>query len=129
MYLQENFIVLTRGHVKQQNFLGTCPYHFPHGNGLHLAPTKESWFTKKLGKVKLHLAIYNCIVLWCQLLFEVMGGRVATVGTKLANYFYSLTVSTIHLQKWVTLKHSAKTIELFNLFVVFESNYLIGKKC
>ncbi|CAL8092345.1 unnamed protein product [Orchesella dallaii] len=93
MYLQENFIKFTRGHVRQQNLLGTCPYSFntnPNHSPSLLQATKESLWSQKLRKFK-----------------------------------SSLTVSTITLQKWTTLKQSGSTIELFNLIIRFEENNLI----
>ncbi|CAL8092348.1 unnamed protein product [Orchesella dallaii] len=128
MYLQENFIKFTRGHVRQQNFLGTCPYSFNATSDQSLSllePTKESLWLKKLRKFKRCLAIFNCFVLWAQLIHEMKSKSKVTAGTKLANYFSSLTVSTVTLQKWTTLKHSGNTIELFNLIIRFEKNNLM----
>ncbi|CAL8092342.1 unnamed protein product [Orchesella dallaii] len=128
MYLQENFIKFTRGHVRQQDFIGTCPYSFNPTSDQPLSllePTKENLWRKNLRKFKRFLAVFNCCVLWAQLIHEIKSKSKVTAGTKLANYFCSLTVSTITLQKWTTLKHSGNTIELFNLIMRFENNNLM----
>ncbi|CAL8128789.1 unnamed protein product [Orchesella dallaii] len=127
MYLQENFISLTRGQVRQQNILGSSPYSFTN-DGLHLEHNKESFKCAKLRQLKRTLATFYLFVLWGQLLHEIKTNGKLTAGTKLANYFYALTSSTITLQKWATLKHSKNTIELFNLFVEFENRSLMGSE-
>ncbi|CAL8128997.1 unnamed protein product [Orchesella dallaii] len=132
MYLQENFIKFTRGHVRQQNFIGSCPYYFKTTTDTDslplLEPTKESLWRKNLRKFKRSLAIFNCFVLWAQLIHEIKSKSMVTAGTKLANYMFILTASTITLQKWTTLKHAGNTIELFNLIIRFEDNYLMRVK-
>ncbi|CAL8092351.1 unnamed protein product [Orchesella dallaii] len=128
MYLQENFIKFTRGHVRQQNLIGSCPFYFNTPPGISfslLEPTRESLWHKKLMKFKRCLAVFNCCVLWAQLVHEIKNKTNISTGTKLANYFCALTVSTITLQKLITLKHYANTIELLNLILRFEDNYLI----
>ncbi|CAL8132758.1 unnamed protein product [Orchesella dallaii] len=128
MYLHENFIKFIQGHVRQQNFLGSCPYSFTTSPGTPISllkQTNEGIWCQKLRKFKRCLAIFNCFVLWLQFIHEIQSKSKVTAGTKLANYFYSLTVSTITLQKWATVKHSGSTIELFNLVIRFENHYLI----
>jgi len=110
-----------RFNLKQQQFYGTLPFSYSKHEDW-LVPAEKN----KLQFEKLKSIFYGllCVGLWAQLLFD--DKRTERV-IWLESLYYVSAHSIILFSKQFAKQSSPQMMELYNIFVNYEKNYLNGK--